>query len=219
MKYSIAALTAVVGAVAAQPTLLNSNYDVVDGQPFELTFEGCESGCTISLKNGDPGNLQQVEVLGSDITGDSFTVDLGDRAADDYAFEIVANDDPENPNYSEPFPYGTGEPVESSASSVAESTTVVTSTSVSVVTSTSESSESSETTEASETTSTTELETTTITSAVSTETQDSTTITHSTTATETAAPTGSDVPDSGAERLASPLALVACAIAAMAYLN
>lgn len=64
MKYS-AAVLAFAAAVAAQPAFLNTQFNVVTGQPFTLQYSGCEAGCTILLKSGPSGNLNTVQTLTS----------------------------------------------------------------------------------------------------------------------------------------------------------
>lgn len=64
MKYSIAILSAATLATAVRPVLLNSVYNVVEGEPFTLTFQGCEDGCTITVEHGeDEESMKPVEVL------------------------------------------------------------------------------------------------------------------------------------------------------------
>lgn len=66
MKYSVATAAAAFAAGAlAQPSFTNTKFDVVEGEPFELTFSGCDDGCTIVLKNGPSGNLKDVDTLTS----------------------------------------------------------------------------------------------------------------------------------------------------------
>lgn len=62
MKYSAAVLS-LVGAAAAVPSFLNTEYNVVAGEPFTLSFSGCENGCTITLENGSEDDLQPVREL------------------------------------------------------------------------------------------------------------------------------------------------------------
>ncbi|KEY65616.1 hypothetical protein S7711_09618 [Stachybotrys chartarum IBT 7711] len=211
MKYTVAALSAVVAIATAQsttPAFLNSAFDVEEGEPFTLTFSGCDSGCTITLQNGEPENLQDVEVLTTEATGGEAVITLDALPEDQYNFKITDNETGVE-NYSDTFPLGSL-PAESSAASTsaAESTTaavsstvVVTSTSISVTTVTS-ATVSSETTE------------TSMSDASTTTSEEST----STTAAETTTAT-TEVPDSGATHLGSPLALVAGAVAVMVYLN
>lgn len=67
MKQSIALLSAAAAIVsAAKPVLLNSSYSVTEGEPFTLTFEGCDAGCTITLETGpDEDSFKPVQTLTS----------------------------------------------------------------------------------------------------------------------------------------------------------
>ncbi len=58
MKQSIALLSAAAVVAIATPTLLNTNYDFVEGEPSTLLFTGCNEGCTITLENGPSDDLQ-----------------------------------------------------------------------------------------------------------------------------------------------------------------
>lgn len=182
MKYSSAILS-LAAVVVAQPVFLNSAYDVAEGQPFTLTFSGCDSGCAITLEHGPSDDLQTYQELTSmfimsvpispaicltisslgSATGGSFAVTLDNIPSDTYAFKIT--DSVGDFNYSDSF-YVEGTGVE-------EPTTTAT------------------TVEATETATTTATETeeTTLTAPESTETPSSTTFTtvgsSSTTATET----------------------------------
>ncbi|KAH7329034.1 hypothetical protein B0I35DRAFT_34224 [Stachybotrys elegans] len=207
MKYSVGTLSALAAVVAAQPRITNSAFNLVEGEPFTLTFEGCTSTCTIVLQNGPEGNLQDVETLTTDAT-DSFVVELGPRPEDEYNFLIIDNETEEE-NWSMKFSYGSEAPEEDTTTSVAPSSTAAP---TSTVESTTVETTTAETTTSAATTETTEASTTSA--------ESSTTLsTSATTTTSGPAETETDIPDSGAGRLASPLALVAGAIVAMAYLN
>jgi hypothetical protein len=67
MKVSSAVTVSALAAVAvAKPSFTNSNFDVKQGQSFDLTFTGCTSGgCTLYLENGPANNLQPVQTLTS----------------------------------------------------------------------------------------------------------------------------------------------------------
>lgn len=62
MKTSAAVLS-FAALVAAAPSFLNSDFSIVAGEPFTLTFDGCEGGCTITLENGPEDNLKPVQEL------------------------------------------------------------------------------------------------------------------------------------------------------------
>lgn len=63
MKFT-ATIMAVLAAVAsAEVTLTNSDYDIKAGEPFTIEWTGADGPVTITLKNGDPNNLQTVDVI------------------------------------------------------------------------------------------------------------------------------------------------------------
>ncbi|CAH0049597.1 unnamed protein product [Clonostachys solani] len=228
MKYS-AAVLAFAAAVAAQPAFLNTQFNVVTGQPFTLQYTGCEAGCTILLKSGPSGNLNTVQTLTTSATGSSTTVTVSNVPAGTYAFEII--DSTGANNYSEQFQAGSGTATTSASASsssapASTSSAPVTTTSVvssssssssasasstSVVSSTSASSSSSSSSTSASSSATT-LSTVTS-SAVTTPSSSSTTRAASTSASATAAP--STVPDNGAGSLTSSLSLVLGAAAAL----
>ncbi|CAG9938066.1 unnamed protein product [Clonostachys rosea f. rosea IK726] len=224
MKYS-AAVLAFAAAVAAQPAFLNTQFNVVTGQPFTLQYSGCEAGCTILLKSGPSGNLNTVQTLTTSATGTSTTVTVSNVPAGTYAFEII--DSTGANNYSEQFQAGSGTATSSASASsssapasstsapvtttsaVSSSSSSSSASSTSVVSSTSASSSSSSSSASS---SATTLSTVTS-SAVTTPSASSTTRAASTSASATAAP--STVPDNGAGSLGSSLSLVLGAAAAL----
>lgn len=65
MKYSLVAISALATAAAAQPQFLNTAFDVVEGQAFELKYDGCETTCTILIQNGESTDLKDVKTLSS----------------------------------------------------------------------------------------------------------------------------------------------------------
>lgn len=150
MKFSVATVLALATAVFAQPRLTNSAFDVEEGKPFEITWDGAQGPVTITLKNGPEGHLNTVKVLKSKqfpvqdmrlflklsanitkagLTGDSYTWTPEDLPSGTYAFQI--DDTSGTPNYSKQFPYtGTGAALSSSgtvSSSAVSSTTSATS--------------------------------------------------------------------------------------------
>lgn len=123
MKYSAAVLS-LAAVAAARPAFTNLQFDVTEGEPFTLEFTGCEGGCTISLKNGERGDLKDVQQLTGAAEGGSFTFTLDSVPSDTYTFEIVNNETGED-NYSQQFQYE-GEAA-APTTSAAEETTVTTS--------------------------------------------------------------------------------------------
>ncbi|KAI8712913.1 GPI-anchored domain-containing protein [Fusarium sp. LHS14.1] len=79
--------------VAARPVFTNTNFDVEQGTPFTLHYQGCDDGCTIALMTGDSANLRVEEELTTSATGDSFTFTLSDLDAGTYAFRITSGSD------------------------------------------------------------------------------------------------------------------------------
>lgn len=229
MKFTVATIAALAVAVAAKPAFLNTAFDVEQGEPFTLKYSGCDSGCTITLLNGDSKDLNDYKVLTAEATGDSFTFTPSGLPTDTYAFKITDNDSGEY-NYSSQFEYaGTG-----AATTAAATTTALT---VKDVSSTVESTTAESTVESTSTTkkATTLTKVTTTTAAetpISTPAQNSTTPASSKStstkgsSTEGASSTSAEatssvttVPDSGAARLSSSIALIAGAVMAMVYLN
>jgi hypothetical protein len=66
MKYSVAAVSALVAVALAKPEFLNSKFEVQEGQPFTLEYSGCSDGCTITLQTGKSTDLKDVKVLTSE---------------------------------------------------------------------------------------------------------------------------------------------------------
>ena len=222
MKTSAVAILASVSAVLAKPVLLNSNYNVVAGEPFELKYSGCENGCTITLDNGPSGKLKPFLTLTAEASGDSFTFTLDeDIPTDTYAIRIVDNSD-NSRNFSPQFdvegsgaPPASSTPVSTPPASTPASTSAVETTS-----------SEAETTSSEATSSTTLTSVVTSTSAV-TPTPQTTSSNRATTSssdeetssTSTAASTSTtSIADSGATGVQAQLGLILAAAAAVAYL-
>ncbi|KAG5977685.1 hypothetical protein E4U55_006617 [Claviceps digitariae] len=209
MKYAVvfSALVA-LAAAAAKPSFLNSDFDVKEGASFTLKFNNCQDGCTIILQNGPPTNTQDVKTLTTSATGDSFTFTAKDIATGTYNFKIISNTDASAFNYSKQFAYsGTGTIGSSSGSSSVGSTSAPSSASH---TASSTTSAGASTTMASVTNSSGSA-----TSAASSGSS-STTSTEESTPTQSSAPATTTIPSAGS-RACSPLALLAGAVAALAY--
>ncbi|KAI5466089.1 hypothetical protein BGZ63DRAFT_349352 [Mariannaea sp. PMI_226] len=219
MKFTLATFVTLAAAVVAKPAFLNTNFDVQQNQPFTLKFSGCENGCTIVLLNGDSKDLHNYKTLTASATGDSFTFTPAGIPTDTYAFKITDNKSGEF-NYSGQFEYqGNGLPTKSTtATTAAETTSSVVKTTSSVATTTVKKS----TTLAKVTSTPVATPSHNSTTPVKTHAS-STKAPHKTTAegSSTAAPTSSatTVPDNGAARLSSSVALIAGAVMAMVYLN
>jgi hypothetical protein len=237
MKYTFATIAAFASVAMATPAFLNSKWDVEEGKPFTIKYSGCEGGCTITLQNGKSSDTKDVEVLTATAEGDSFTFTPGNLPSDTYNFKIKNNEDG-TVNYSGQFPYqGTGTvpsktEAETSAAetSAAEETSAPATTSATTLTTVSKPvsiTTKEKTTTEEHTTIHTPIASKNATTPIpttkkATSTGASSTEGSETTAAETsAAATGSatTVPESGAARMTSSLALIAGAVLAMVYLN
>ncbi|KAG6297880.1 hypothetical protein E4U09_001202 [Claviceps aff. purpurea] len=214
MKYAVVFASLAALAAAAKPSFLNTDFDLKEGASFTLKFNNCQGGCTIILQNGPATNTKDVKTLTSAATGDSFTFKASDVASGTYNFKIISNTDATEFNYSKQFAYsGTGTVGASSSqspsasSAAASSTTAASSATSSTMKSVSSSSRGSST--GSTTGSTTGSASSTASATISME---------SSTATRSSATAATTIPNAGG-RSASPLALVAGAVAALAYLG
>uniref|UniRef100_A0A1Y1KQS6 Extracellular matrix protein n=1 Tax=Photinus pyralis TaxID=7054 RepID=A0A1Y1KQS6_PHOPY len=226
MKYALV-ISALAALVAAEkPKFLNSNFQVTEGQPFDLKFDGCEGGCTIVLQDGPQTNLKDVTVISSSATGGSLTWTPQGVVSGTYAFKITNNANKEY-NYSQQFSYlGTGATATVSAASTTGSSTGSATATSATASSTEASSTASITASSTESSTESRTASTTIstvtssattasgsstTSAPSSRTSQSSSSTRSTTAATTT------VPNAGVR--ATPMAFVAGAVAALAYLG
>ncbi|PNY20649.1 Uncharacterized protein TCAP_07333, partial [Tolypocladium capitatum] len=199
MKYAFVAFSALVAsAMADQPAFLNSQFQVTEGTSFTLKFSGCASGCTIVVQTGSSNNLKDVETLTSSATGGSFTFTPSSLPSATYNFKITDNSSHES-NYSQQFAYqGTGS---TSAASTASGST------------------SAASTNTASSTAATATSATSVTTATSTSTSSSGSSTSTSTSASSTGAVTTKIPNSGAGHLSSPMALVAGAVAAMAYLG
>ncbi|CCE31358.1 hypothetical protein E4U22_006528 [Claviceps purpurea] len=214
MKYAVVFASLAALAAAAKPSFLNTDFDLKEGASFTLKFNNCQGGCTIILQNGPATNTKDVKTLTSAATGDSFTFKASDVASGTYNFKIISNTDATEFNYSKQFAYsGTGTVGASSSqspsasSAAASSTTAASSATSSTMKSVSSSSRGSST-----------GSTTGSTTGSASSTASATTSMESSTATRSSATAATTIPNAGG-RSASPLALVAGAVAALAYLG
>ncbi|KAG6020336.1 hypothetical protein E4U41_002874 [Claviceps citrina] len=220
MKYGAFVLSALAAvAAAATPSFLNSDFVVKEGASFTLKFSNCQGGCTITLQTGPQTNTKDVRTLTSSATGDSFTFTPKDIATGTYNFKITSNTNSSEFNYSKQFAYaGTGAIGASSsgASSSNASSSNASASNASSTASTSSVTTSSST--ASATASTTMASVTIASSSGSTTSASGKTTSQRSTSTRSAAAAATTVPNAGG-RASSPLALVAGAVAALAYLG
>ncbi|OLN88796.1 hypothetical protein CCHL11_01990 [Colletotrichum chlorophyti] len=207
MKSFTSILVAGLAAIAQAVELTNSNYDIQAGQPFEITWTNAQGPVTLTLKNGPETNLQDVSVITSGASGNSFTwTPSASLPTDQYAIQIT--DGSGTPNYSPQFTLTTSVTASPSISSATSAVSTVTSTVVSSITSAASSSAS-----ASETAVSSAANSTVASSTVATSTRVSTRT--SATSESTTAPT--TVPGGDAGRIGSPIALIGLTIAAMLY--
>lgn len=91
-------------AASSRPTLLNSDYNNVrPGQDFNLQFSGCESGCTVTVKQGQAENLQDLKNTPSfPVSGTSGTIKIPE-GVDAKKVALVITDNKGNVNYSPQF--------------------------------------------------------------------------------------------------------------------
>ncbi|KAG6088747.1 hypothetical protein E4U15_005288 [Claviceps sp. LM218 group G6] len=214
MKYAVVFASLAALAAAAKPSFLNTDFDLKEGSSFTLKFNNCQGGCTIILQNGPATNTKDVKTLTSAATGDSFTFKASDVASGTYNFKIISNTDATEFNYSKQFVYsgtgtagGSSSQSPSASSAAASSTAAASSATSSTMKSVSSSSRGSST-----------GSTTGSTTGSASSTASATTSMESSTATRSSATAATTIPNAGG-RSASPLALVAGAVAALAYLG
>ncbi|RWA08853.1 hypothetical protein EKO27_g6258 [Xylaria grammica] len=188
-------LAALLGLVNAKVQITNSNFDDVEaGSTFEITWDDAEGPVTLTLKDGDSDNLQDVETITSGASGNSYVWSVdSDLPSGDYAIEI---DDGTDVNYSQMFAVeGSDDTTTSSATSSASSTVSITSSTASPSSTTSETtSEESTSTESSSTESTAESTTTSESSTATSSAESTTTHASSSAVTRTtsSAPTSTE---------------------------
>lgn len=212
MKFTAAVMAVLAAVASAEVTLTNSDYDIEAGKPFTIEWTGADGPVTITLKNGDPTDLQTVEVIDSSDSGSSFTwTPPSDLPTDTYAFEIV--DSSGVPNYSPQFQFeGTASPSSSAAASSTASETVASTSASETTASATETTASSEASSTSASTSGSSSS-----SSSSTASSTSSSSASSTSASSSATSTPENTNDS--QRLGSPLAFVFVTIAALLYFN
>ncbi|ROW18068.1 hypothetical protein VPNG_00311 [Cytospora leucostoma] len=125
MKFTTSGLLAIA---AAFPSVLaveftNTDFDVVAGKAFTLSWADASGDVTITLKDGASTDLKTVSVLASGLTGTSYTwTPSASLTSDTYAFEI--EDDTGVPNYSSQFEFvGSASATSAVASSTAAAST------------------------------------------------------------------------------------------------
>ncbi|KAL1902854.1 hypothetical protein Sste5346_000765 [Sporothrix stenoceras] len=220
MKFSVASVFAVLAAtVSATPAFTNSNFDVVPGSTFTLTWGNATGPVTIVLATGTAEDLTKVQTIDSNDSSGSFTWTVPTTlVSGNYAFEIS---DSTGVNYSKLFAL-TGTGSASASASTASSTAASSSSSSSAATSSSaasssaavSSSSSSSSTSSSSSSKTTHLTTTAGSNTTTTATKTSTTGTKATTSATTVPANTNNGPQAK-----SPLAFVLVTVAALLYFN
>jgi hypothetical protein len=212
MKYTLATIAALASVALAKPAFLNTEFDLTEGKPYTIRYSGCDDGCTIVLQNGPSDDLSDYKTLTTSATGDSFTFTPSELPSDTYNFKIT--DKAGEINYSAQFPYKgsyAAPSVTKSATATAETTAAVSTKEATTLASVTKSAE----------------ETTTVAKPIIPTHAPSKNATTPTAAHPTPSKTGSaggqtsvpSVPESGAARMTSSLALIAGAVMAMVYLN
>lgn len=202
MKSYSAVVLAALAATASAVKFTNPGVKPEPGKPFELTWTDAEGPVTINLKGGSSDNLQTIETLASDVSGDSTEVTLDPKKipSGEYAFEIVDSSDTGNPNYTVQFSFK-GDAEASASESASASKTASASSSASTSGSTTASSSSASRT-ASASASGSDQSSARPSRTPSPEDEDD-----------------EDVPDSGSARNMSPIAFIFVTAAAMLYFN
>jgi hypothetical protein len=215
MKYTIATIAAFASVALAKPAFLNTDFSLTEGKPYTIRYSGCDDGCTIVLQNGPSDDLSDYKTLTASADGDSFTFTPSELPTDTYNFKIT--DKAGEINYSSQFEYKGSY----AAPSVTKSATATKSAVVTSAVTTEEA-----TTLASVTKPATTLEETTTVAKPIIPTHapsKNATITPIATPSKTGGAGGEtgvpSVPESGAARMTSSLALIAGAVMAMVYLN
>ncbi|KAL2270069.1 hypothetical protein VTJ83DRAFT_2253 [Remersonia thermophila] len=208
MKVSFGAVLAFAAAVLAKPILTNSEYTIVEGQPFTLTWQNAEGPVTLSIMTGSSNNLKHVVDIATVPEGEtSYTFTLNDLPSGTYAIRIT--DATGEPNYSVMWSYlGTALP----------STTETSATSSSTATSSVSSTSSASSTET-ETSVTSSASTTASTTASASATTLVITTTQTPTTTRNTQPTEAPENTNSGNRFMSPLALVLGTVAALVFFN
>ncbi|KAF9776940.1 hypothetical protein IL306_004811 [Fusarium sp. DS 682] len=215
MKYTLATIAAFASVALAKPAFLNTDFQLTEGKPYTIRYTGCDSGCTIVLQNGPSDDLKDYKTLTSSATGDSFTFTPSELPSDTYNFKI--SDKAGDINYSAQFTYKGSY----AAPSVTKSATATKATAeTTAIVSTKEATTLASVTKSAE-------ETTTVAKPIIPTHAPSKNATTPTAAHPTPSKTGSaggetsvpSVPESGAARMTSSLALIAGAVMAMVYLN
>ncbi|KAK2065811.1 hypothetical protein LY76DRAFT_599902 [Colletotrichum caudatum] len=214
MKTFTSVLVAGFAALAQAVQLTNTNFEVVAGKPFTITWSDAQGPVTLTLKNGPSSNLATVQSIATGQSGTSFVwTPSTTLPSDQYAIEI--SDGTGTPNYSEQFSLATDVTASASASASATATASSAASTTAAPSITSSASSSSASAESSSAASSAANSSTPSTLSSSTHASTHASTRQSATSEPTTAPTS--VPGSNSVRLGSPIALIGLTVAAMLY--
>lgn len=193
--------------------------EVEAGDTYNITWGGGnDSPVTLTLRKGDPNDLETIDILADGVRGSSYEWEVDDdlESGNDYALQITQGQN--DINYSGQFSVSDGRG--SSRSSGSASATSTSSDNSTSTTSGSSSQTTNGTTSSTESSNSTESSTTTESSSAS-ETSSVTTTQSSNTASETGAAQATSAPDSGsgAMQLGSSVAFAMAVLGAVVLMN
>lgn len=104
MHLNTAILASTTLGLAQAAIFTNTHFvGLTAGQPFDITFTKADGPVTIELMSGDVYNLQLIQTLATDVSGEHFSwVPTGTLCVDTYSLRIT--DKSGIPNYSASFP-------------------------------------------------------------------------------------------------------------------
>ncbi|KAI9647562.1 hypothetical protein NHQ30_003947 [Ciborinia camelliae] len=217
MQFSTLFLAAAAATLASAVELTNPSFNVAAGSPFNITWANADGPVTLTLKDGPSTNLHTVTVIGSGLTGGSHTW-TPPVSLDSGIYAIEISDSSSDPNYSVQFPIAAaaGSSISSSYSGTSSSTSETSSSTSGSSTASSTSGSSSST---SSSASASKASSHSSSSASKTSSSSPSASKTSSSASSSGSSTSTKAPTSAAVDLASPLALVFLAFAAIVTLN
>ncbi|ESZ98558.1 hypothetical protein SBOR_1008 [Sclerotinia borealis F-4128] len=232
MQFSTIFLAAAAATLASAVQLTNPSFAVTAGSPFNITWSDAEGPVTLVLKDGPSTALTTVSTIGSGLTGGSYSW-TPPATLDSSLYAIEITDSTNDPNYSVQFQVSGAT---ASASTVTASSTSASSTSASSYSGTSSSTSGSLTSNSTTTTGSSSSSSSSVSSSSTARSNSTTTARSSSSASRTSTLTSSasrtssstssgstssatTAPTSAAADLASPLAFVFLAFAAIVTLN
>ncbi|KAB8303843.1 hypothetical protein EYC80_005214 [Monilinia laxa] len=226
MQFSTIFLAAAAATLASAVKLTNPSFEVTAGTPFNITWSDAEGPVTLTLKNGPSTDLTTVSVIGSGLSGGAYSW-TPPATLDSSLYAIEITDSTNDPNYSVQFQVSGAT---ASASTVTASSTSAsssgTSSSASASSTTSSTSGNSSSTSTSSSASSSSIASSNSTStakssssASKTSSLTSSTSKASSSSSSSGTSTSTSAPTSSAAEIASPLAFVFLAFAAIMTLN